>query len=144
VSAKQRVPRSRKFVVLLAVLISAGAIVSVAAPAVVARQVFAEGTNLQYRFERVVTDASGFDSGWHIHPGLVIVQIESGSVQFTQGSCTAKTYGPGETIFEVPWKSARFVATGSATWTTTFIVPASQQLSVPLRIYSPDQPNPCP
>jgi hypothetical protein len=136
--------RSKKFLVLLAVLVSAGAVVSVAAPAVIARQAFAEGTDLRYRFERVVTDASGFDSGWHIHPGLVIVQIESGSVQFTQGSCTARTFGPGETIVEVPWKAARFVATGSAAWTTSFFVPASQQLSVGLGAYSPAQPNPCP
>ena len=34
----------------------------------IARQAFAEGTDLRYRFERVATDASGFDSGWHIHP----------------------------------------------------------------------------
>jgi hypothetical protein len=138
------VPRSKKFLVLLAALVSAGAVVSIAAPAVIARQALAEGTNLQYRFERVSTDASGFDSGWHIHPGLVIVQIEAGSVQFTQGSCTPKTFGPGETIVEVPWKSARFVATGAATWTTTFFVPASQPLSVPQRAYTPEQPSPCP
>jgi quercetin dioxygenase-like cupin family protein len=138
------VPRSRRFLVLLAVLLTAGAVASIAAAAVIGRQVFVEGTNLQYRFERVVTDASGFHSGWHTHPGLVIVQIEAGSVQFTQGSCTARTFGPGETIFEVPWKPARFVATGSAAWTTSFFVPISQQLSVPLRAYSPEQPSPCP
>lgn len=138
------VPRPRRFLVLLAVLLTAGAVVSIAAAAVIGRQVFAEGTNLQYRFERVVTDASGFDSGWHIHPGLVIVQIEAGSVQFTQGGCTARTFGPGEAILEVPWKPARFVATGSAAWTTSFFVPISQQLAVPLRAYSPEQPSPCP
>ena len=143
-SDRPHVPRSKRFLVLLAALIAAGAVVSIAASAVIGRQIFAEGTNLQYRFERVVADASGFDSGWHIHPGLVIVQIEAGSVQFTQGSCSAKTFGPGETIVEVPWKAARFVATGSATWTTSFLVPVSQQLSVPLRAYSPEQPNPCP
>lgn len=136
--------RSKRFLALLAALVSAGAVVSIAATAVSSRQTFAEGTDLRYRFERVVTDASGFDSGWHVHPGLVIVQIEAGSVQFTQGSCTARTVGPGETIIEVPWKPARFVATGTAAWTTTLIVPAPQELSIPLTRYSPQQPNPCP
>ena len=138
------VRRSRRALVLLVALVAAGVVVAVAAAAVVFRQPLAEGSNLSYRFERVVTDSSGFDSGWHIHPGLVIVQIEAGSVQFTQGSCTPKTYGPGETIVEVPWKAARFVATGAATWTTTFFVPTGQQLSVPMSAYSPRQPNPCP
>lgn len=136
--------RSKKFLVLLAVAVAAGALVAVATAAVVFRQTLAEGTDLRYRFERSVADASGFNSGWHIHPGLVIVQVEAGSVQFTQGSCTAKTLGPGDTIVEVPWKPARFVAPGSAAWTTTLIVPASQQFSIPLGAYSPQQPNPCP
>lgn len=136
--------RSKKLLVLLAAVVTGGAIVAATGAAVIFRQGLADGTDLRYRFERVVTDASGFDSGWHIHPGLVIVQIEAGSVQFTQGSCTAKTYGPGDTIFEVPWKPARFVATGSSAWTTTFFVPERQALSIPLSAYSPQQPNPCP
>jgi len=142
--AVMHIARSKRLLVALAALMCAGALVAVAVAAVTSRQVFAEGNGVSYRFERVTTDASGFDSGWHIHPGLVIVQIEAGSVQFTQGGCTAKTFGPGETIFEVPWKAARFVATGSAVWTTTFLVPTGQQLSVPMATYSPQQPNPCP
>lgn len=139
------VARTKRIVVLLVALIAAGAVlVTVAAAAVISRQTFAEGEGLKYRFERVVTDASGFDSGWHIHPGLVVVQIEAGSVQFYQGSCTARTFGPGDTLVEVPWKPARFVATGSAAWTTSFLVPTGQQLSVGLGAYSPQQPNPCP
>jgi hypothetical protein len=72
------------------------------------------------------------------------VNIEAGSVQFTQGSCTAKTFGPGDTVIEVPWKAARFVTTGAAAWTTTFFVPTGQLLTVPLTAYSPRAPNPCP
>lgn len=134
----------RRVLVLVIALIPALVVVAIATAAVTSRQVFADGNDLRYRFERVVTDAAGFDSGWHIHPGLVIVQIEAGSVQFTQGSCTARTLRAGETIFEVPWQPARFVASGSATWTTTFLVPAREQLSVGLAAYSPQQPNPCP
>jgi hypothetical protein len=136
--------RSKAVAIPLAALLVGGILATVAYGAVTSRQVFAEGSNLSYRFERVSTDASGFDSGWHIHPGLVVVQIEAGSVQFYQGSCTARTFGPGEVIFEIPWKPARFVAAGAATWTTSFIIPAGQQLTVPQRTYSPAQPSPCP
>lgn len=139
-----RALRWRRLLVLFAALAVAGSIVAVTGAAVVFRSTYADGTDLRYRFERVVTDAAGIDTGWHIHPGLVVVQIEAGSVQFTQGSCTAKTYGAGDTIIEVPWKPARFVATGSAAWTSSFFVPARQELSVPLSRYSPQQPNPCP
>jgi quercetin dioxygenase-like cupin family protein len=38
--------------------------------------------------------ASG-DSGWHHHPGMVLVQVQSGSVTLKNGSCGSKTYGPG-------------------------------------------------
>jgi hypothetical protein len=138
------VSRSKGLLVLLAAVMGAVVVVAFAAAAVSLRQVHAEGTDLRYRFERVVTDAAGFDSGWHIHPGLVIVQMEAGSVQFTQGSCTARTFRGGDTIIEVPWQPARFVASGNSAWTTSFFVPASQQLSVPLSAYSPQQANPCP
>ncbi len=139
-----RALRSRRVLLLLALAVVSGTFVAVAAGAVIFRQTLADGTDLRYRFERVSADAAGFDSGWHIHPGLVIVQIESGSVRFTQGSCAPKTYGPGETIIEVPWQPARFVTTGRATWTTTFFVPSGQLLTVPMSAYKPEQPNPCP
>ena len=139
------VPRSKWFFVLLVALIAAGAVVTVAAAAVISRQTLAEGEGgLRYRFEKPTVDASGFDSGWHIHPGLAIVQVESGSLQITQGSCTPKTVNPGETYIEVPWKPVRAVATGSVVWTTSLFVPAGQQLLVPLAAYNPQQPNPCP
>jgi hypothetical protein len=136
--------RSKAFIVPMVALILGFVLATVAYAAVISRQVLAEGSNLSYRFERTTSDAGGFDSGWHIHPGIVIVQIEAGSVQFYQGSCTPRTLNAGETLVEVPWKPARFVAPGGATWTTSLIVPTGQQLSVPLSTYSPAQPNPCP
>jgi hypothetical protein len=39
--------------------------------------------------------APGGHSGWHHHPGIVIVTVASGSVTFTHSDCTSKTYGPG-------------------------------------------------
>ncbi len=78
--------RSKRFIVLLVAMIATGAVlVTVATAAVISRQTLADGEGLRYRFERVSTDASGTDTGWHIHPGLVIVQIEAGSVQIHPG-----------------------------------------------------------
>jgi hypothetical protein len=39
--------------------------------------------------------APGGYSGWHHHPGIVIVTVLSGAVTFTHSDCTSKTYGPG-------------------------------------------------
>src|SRR5207244_5814612 len=39
--------------------------------------------------------APGGYSGWHHHPGIVIVTVSSGAVTFTHSDCTSKTYGPG-------------------------------------------------
>jgi quercetin dioxygenase-like cupin family protein len=39
--------------------------------------------------------APGGYSGWHHHPGIVIVTVASGAVTFTHSDCSTKTYGPG-------------------------------------------------
>lgn len=139
-----RVSRSRRFLVVLALVLAAGALVSVALPAVIGRQVLAEGSNLRYQFIRQTADAGGFDTGWHVHPGLVVLQVEEGSVQVFQGSCTAKTLGAGDTFIEVPWKPVRARASSAAAWTTSLFIAAGDQLSIPLSAYSPGQANPCP
>jgi hypothetical protein len=62
------------------------------------------------RVQKIVIDPGGY-SGWHHHPGIVIVTVASGAVTFTtfvpggkhgdrhgdrHGSdCSSKTYGPG-------------------------------------------------
>jgi hypothetical protein len=46
------------------------------------------------RVQRLVF-AAGSSSGWHHHPGLVLVTVESGSVTLWQADCSSKTYGPG-------------------------------------------------
>lgn len=43
-----------------------------------------------------LTFTPGSRTGWHHHPGLVVVAIESGSVTLTESDCqTTTTYGPG-------------------------------------------------
>ena len=137
-----RFPRSKRFVVLAVVTVAAAAAAAVAIAAVTSQRVMAEGNSLHYRF--VKTEANGFDSGWHVHPGLAIVQVQEGSLQIYQGSCTPRTVGAGETYIEVPWEPVRGVATGRVVWTTSLLVNGPDPLSVPLAAYSPSRPNPCP
>lgn len=40
-------------------------------------------------------------SGWHHHPGLVIVAVKSGKVTLQQADCSSKDYGPGQLNGEV-------------------------------------------
>ncbi len=116
---------------LAAVLLATAAIA-----AVLSSTVLTDGSNVHLRVTRTVAD--GFDSGWHSHPGLVIVQVQEGSLQISQGSCTPKTINVGETYVEVPFVPARAVATGRAAWTTTFLVRYEDPL------LSPTATSPCP
>ena len=73
-----------------------------------------------------------FDSGWHIHPGPAIVQVQQGSFQITQGSCTPKTVNAGDTFIEIPYVPVRAVATGSIVWTTTLLGKYEDKLLTPV------------
>ena len=46
------------------------------------------------RVQKVDIAAGGF-SGWHHHPGVVIVAVLSGSVNVSDSHCNQETYGPG-------------------------------------------------
>ena len=80
--------------------------------------------------------ADGFDSGWHMHPGVVIVQVQEGSFRIYQGSCRATVVHRGETYLEVPFVPVRAVAKGNVKWTTSQILPSTDP---PMTIV----PNPC-
>ena len=59
------------------------------------------------RMQRVDVGAGGF-SGWHHHPGMVIVAVQSGVVTVTDAACGSTTYGPGQPA------GAVFVESGDA------------------------------
>src|SRR6476659_4155342 len=40
------------------------------------------------------------NSGWHFHPGVVIVVVESGQVTTHNASCQTATYGPHQSFVE--------------------------------------------
>jgi|1186.fasta_scaffold12127_3 hypothetical protein len=46
------------------------------------------------RLQKIVF-APGGRTGWHHHPGIVLVAVESGQVTFFDSECEATTYGPG-------------------------------------------------
>jgi len=67
--------------------------------------------------------AEGFDSGWHSHPGPVIVQVEEGQFKIYQGGCEPRVVHAGETLIEVPLVPVRAIAQGHIKWTTSQILP---------------------
>jgi quercetin dioxygenase-like cupin family protein len=134
--------RSRKFLALLASLVVAGIAAAVAIPAVVSQQIINDGTSVHFRVVRTIAD--GLDSGWHVHPGVAIVQVQEGSLRIYQGSCTPRTVGAGDTYIEVPHLAVRAVATGRVAWTTTLITNGPDLVQIPLAAYSPQDPSPCP
>jgi quercetin dioxygenase-like cupin family protein len=81
--------------------------------------------------------ANGFDSGWHLHPGPVIVQVTRGQFKFYQGTCRPKIVHQGETYLEVPYRPVRAVATGHIAWTTSMILPVPGAPMTPVN-------SPCP
>jgi hypothetical protein len=131
-----RIMRSNKVYALVGALITAGVIAAVSVGAVWSQGVLADGTSLHFRV--VHTIANDFDSGWHTHPGPVLVQVQQGSLQITQGSCTAKTVSAGETYIEIPYVPVRGVATGRVEWTTTMLGRIEEALTTPLPT------SPCP
>src|SRR5690348_7829848 len=122
--------RSKKTFVLAGAIVAAAVLTAVAMSAATSQTVMADGTNLHIRV--IKTAANDFDSGWHIHPGPAIVQVQQGSFQITQGSCTAKTVSAGDTYIEIPDVPVRAVATGPIVWTTTLLGRYEDKLLTPV------------
>ncbi len=128
--------RSKKLLVLLGTIVATGVLATGALSDVWATVTHTDAEG-GIRLRVFSTSASGFDSGWHIHPGLVVVQVREGALQITNSSCKTTTVEAGQTFVEVPFFPARAVAPGRAVWTTTLIVTLSQPPAQPV-------PSPCP
>jgi hypothetical protein len=133
--------RSKRFLALIGTLIAAGVVAAIAIPAVTSQSVVVDTTSVHLRTQRTV--AEGFDSGWHIHPGLAIVQVQVGTIQIYENGCTPTAVGPGNTFIEVPWLPVRGIATGHVEWTTTFVLNGGDPFQIALSAYAPGL-NPCP
>ena len=79
------------------------------------------------RIQKLVFSAGGF-SGWHHHPGVVIVAVESGALTLWESDCSSQTYGPGlpnGAVFAEGGDSPQQVTTvDGATVYATFIAPS--------------------
>lgn len=140
-----RILRSKKLMIVLAatVLVAAAtAAVAISSAGgiqrtrgVVSRTILADGENIHYQFLKIVAD--DYDSGWLVHPGIVFIQVQEGSLQITQGGCTPKTVGPGETFIKVPYSPVRGTSKGRVVFTASFFVRYEDPLLIPVA-------SPCP
>jgi hypothetical protein len=80
------------------------------------------------RIQKLVFSPGG-RSGWHHHPGIVIVAVESGSLTLWESDCSSETYGPGlpnGAVFAEGGDSPQEVTTaGGATVYATFVAPSN-------------------
>ncbi len=90
---------------------------------------------------QMITSPPGGSSGWHSHPGVVLVTVQSGTVTLYDADCHTKQYGPGQAFVEVGDDAllVRNNTTSNAVLYVTLIVPKS---ATSLRIDKP-QPATC-
>lgn len=131
-----RILRSKKVIAVVGALLAAVVLTAVGFAGIWTQTVQTDSNNVRMRV--ISFAASDFDSGWHVHPGPAIVQVQLGSFQVYQGSCSPKTVSAGETYVEVPGVPVRAVAVGRIDWTTTLIVPYGVAISTPVST------SPCP
>jgi hypothetical protein len=98
-----RVLRGKRWIVLAAFVVG-GAVGAGIASAVTTTTTVADTNTVRERIATVTTDG-GFSSGWHIHPGPVILQVQDGYLKITQATCHPNVVGPGETYIEAPRSS---------------------------------------
>ena len=95
------------------------------------------------RVQKIEIAAGGY-SGWHHHPGVVIVTVASGAVTFTHSDCSSTTYGPGlpdgAVFVESGDDPARASSAAGATVYATFVAPHA----VPPVFRIEDDPQSCP
>lgn len=77
-----------------------------------------------------LTFAAGAYSGWHHHPGIIIVAVQSGSVTLTETDCsTSTTYGPGlpagSVFVEGGDNAQQATSAGGAVVYVTYVAPSA-------------------
>lgn len=87
--------------------------------------------------QRLTIQPGGF-SGWHSHPGLVIVIVTAGTLTRYEADCSKTTYAPGQTFIEYGRDHAGFVRNEGSTpaeLVQTYVNPANADPRI-------DQPAP--
>jgi quercetin dioxygenase-like cupin family protein len=90
---------------------------------------------------QTITSPPGGSSGWHSHPGVVLVAVQSGTVTLYDQDCKTTQYGAGQAFVEIGDDPSlvRNETTSNAVLYVTLIVPSS---ATSLRIDKP-QPADC-
>lgn len=90
-----------------------------------------------------LTFAAGAFSGWHHHPGIVIVAVQSGIVTILDSNCGSRSYGPGQpngAVFVEGHDSAMEArSAGGAVVLVTYVAPSAD----PSVFRQEDDPPPC-
>jgi quercetin dioxygenase-like cupin family protein len=89
---------------------------------------------------QTITSPPGGSSGWHSHPGVVVVAVQSGTVTLYDHECHTTQYGPGQAFLEVGDVPllVRNNTTSDAVLYVTLIFPKS---ATSLRIDKPQPAN---
>lgn len=79
---------------------------------------------------QTIISPPGGSSGWHSHPGVVLVAVQSGTVTLYDQDCHARQYGAGQAFVEVGDDPSlvRNNTTSNAVLYVTLIVPSSATL----------------
>lgn len=98
------------------------------------------------RVQKLVFGANS-RSGWHHHPGIVLVAVESGALTFSHSDCSSKTYGPGlpngAVFAEGGDDPGQASSVGGATVYVTFVAPNDGPVT-PTTFRIEDDPVSCP
>ena len=73
------------------------------------------------------------NSGWHFHPGVVIVIVESGQVTTHDANCQTATYGPHQSFVEsgtTPFMVSNESDSTDAVVYATLVVPAGSKFRI--------------
>lgn len=78
------------------------------------------------RVQRLTFSAGGF-TGWHHHPGIVIVTVQSGVIRLMHTDCSFHEYGPGlehgSVFVEGEQRVHQAVSAGGAVIYATYVAP---------------------
>ncbi len=164
------------FIIIAAITTAAGAALmtpgsGILSAPVFVRADFANPTDIKFKVKGVgqevihVPDAQqtlmqqivigpGGHTGWHSHPGPVVVLIKSGTMSFYDGGdpgCTERTYSAGQAFVDSGQGHVHIARNESTTdnleiWATYFDVPPPPPLPAPQNNFRIDAPNPgnCP
>lgn len=78
---------------------------------------------------QLLTFGANSTTGWHHHPGMVIVGVESGSIDLWETDCSKTTYGPGSpngaVFIEALPHAHQATSAAGALVRVTYIVPST-------------------